>query len=306
MNDPLSFLNVFFLLLFFPTGSVYLGPDNELPKYLESHVMGNCQFKPAANEFRTVNWAGGKDYAFGEILCEPSGLAEYTNPRYVARKQIQALESMGYKLFSAFEVECYILEKETHKPILDKTQFYSPYSLSKLEPMFFEFEQKLKTYGIKLETIQCEYWPGQYEFTFLPAYGIEAADAFFCFKSAMKELCSEKGYHISFMTKPFADSFTSGSHFNHSLWRIDDGKNAFYDADSPDHFSDVCKNFIAGVLKHAAAITALCCPTTNCFRRLNAPIPITPNKVTWGIERRVVMLRAKYVESTCNTYLENR
>ena len=44
-------------------------------------------------------------------------------------------------------------------------------------------------------------------------------------------------------------------------------------------------------MKHAGAITAICCPTVNCYRRLHTEF--TPDVANWGTDSRLVTVRVK-------------
>ena len=58
----------------------------------------------------------------------------------------------------------------------------------------------------------------------------------------------------------------SGMHTHLSLFRGDD--NAFFDADDDYYLSDFAKSFMAGLLHHAAEITAVTNQTVNSYKRL--------------------------------------
>ena len=242
----------------------------------------------------------------GEILCESyweNGNIQSAGPRYVARKQVDRLSQMGYKIMSAFEIECMMFEKDSLKPLTQGNDFAFALSFSRHEKMLYEFDRIMQPLGVDIETFHCEYSPGQFEFTFVPKYGIETADMMFRFKEAMKELCAQRGLHVTYMTRPFASSGCSnGTHFNHSLWDKA-GKNVLYDPTKPDNLSDVARYFLGGIFKHADGLTAICCPTLNCYRRLHNPW--APGKCTWGIGDRTTLYRVKS-SSEKSTYFESR
>jgi glutamine synthetase len=106
------------------------------------------------------------------------------------------------------------------------------------------------------------------------------------------------------MTKPWIDQSASGCHFHHALYRADDDSNAFDDPGSPYGLSDVARQFIAGQLAHAPALTALFAPTVNCAKRYRL-YSFAPTNATWGLEIRTVGLRIKGVRGA-NTHVENR
>jgi glutamine synthetase len=61
-------------------------------------------------------------------------------------------------------------------------------------------------------------------------------------------------------------------------------RNAFYDPDQDDDCSDVLRHWVAGLILHGKALTALMNPTVNCYeRRLNA---LTANDNIWNYNDR--------------------
>jgi glutamine synthetase len=157
---------------------------------------------------------------------------------------------------------------------------------------------------VDIITANAEYGPGQQEINFAPGWGIAAADAAFSFKQGVKEIARQHGYVASFMTKPFIDQSASGCHFHHSLYRGSDGANAFDDPAGSDGLSDVARQFIAGQIAHAPALTALFAPTVNCAKRYRF-YSFAPTNATWGLENRTVGLRIKGVRGA-HTHVENR
>jgi glutamine synthetase len=106
------------------------------------------------------------------------------------------------------------------------------------------------------------------------------------------------------MTKPYADQSASGCHYHHGLLRRDSGANAFADPDAEDGLSPVARHWIAGLLAHAPALTAIAAPTVNCAKRYKR-YSFAPMNVTWGHEDRTAALRVKGARGA-ETHLENR
>ena len=163
--------------------------------------------------------------------------------------------------------------------------------------------------GVDVESLIVEHGSGQLELGLKPLWGIDSAEAMFLLKEAVKEMAQQRGWTATFMTVPFPDSSSSAIHLNHSIWTSQDSAeagNAFYDSKSPTGLSDFCRHWIAGLIKHAKAMTAICCPTVNCYRRLHNLIsPVLPHKADWGMDDRMAIFRAKSY-SPSGTYVENR
>ena len=77
-------------------------------------------------------------------------------------------------------------------------------------------------------------------------------------------------------------------HMHLSLFDGED--NAFYDADDPYNLSPLAKSFMAGLLRHAAEITAITNQTVNSYKRL-VPGFEAPVHVSWARNNRSGLIR---------------
>ncbi len=208
---------------------------------------------------------------------------------------------MGLEIKSAFEVEFKVYEGR--KPLFSGCDFCVQTTMAQHCAFLFDLEKNLNATGVNVETMYTEYSDGQFEFTLHPECGIKALDDFFVLKNSIKELCDQRGYIASFMAKPDQLGCGSGAHFNFSIWDKQTDRNMMYDASQADNLSDFMKHFLAGMLKHVNAVTALCSPTVNCYRRLHGPW--APDIANWGIDNRMATYRIKN-QGISGTYFENR
>ena len=132
------------------------------------------------------------------------------------------------------------------------------------------------------------------------------------FRIVVRTVAQQHGLHATFMPKPLFGVAGSGMHLHISLFK--NGENAFYDADDPEGLSDTCRYFIAGVMKHARAITAITNPTVNSYTRL-VPGYEAPIYIAWSHRNRSPLIRVparrgigtrievRSPDPTCNPYL---
>ena len=113
----------------------------------------------------------------------------------------------------------------------------------------------LEQMGISVEFSHHEGAPGQQEIDLRYADALSMADNLMTFRVVVKEVALSQGINASFMPKPFTDHAGSGMHTHMSLFEGDN--NAFYDASAEYHLSKTARYFIAGLLRHAAEITAV-------------------------------------------------
>ncbi|XP_072015602.1 lengsin-like [Amphiura filiformis] len=242
----------------------------------------------------------------GRVLMEPMYEGKWfaPQPRYVARKQLDRLQKMGYSLLSGYEQEFFVVDQNTLEPITKDVNVRSTIRNYKDPEFLHQIMTDLPKVGVDVDYFESEYAPGQFEVPYQPSFGISSADTGHTFRTSVKEIALQHGYIASFMSKPFPEYPGSSCHFNHSLWDIDGQKGLMYDADGPNGLSDVAQHWIAGILAHAPAISLLMAPTINCLKRFK-PGTFAPCNVTWGIDNRSTAVRVK-VRGERRTYVENR
>lgn len=256
--------------------------------YHEEVNYGDAVYFPDLNTFQKVPWT--RDTA--RVLMYPKFQGEIVEgyPRTIAKKLLGELKEMGYSLYSSHEHEFFVLDAETKIPIIGGKQIRSTIRLAKQTDFFMQIANDLPQMGVDIESIETEYAPGQFEITYMPAFGLQSADNAFTYKNGIKEIAQGHGFLATFTTKPFPDHVGASAHFNHSLWDVDCTKNIMYDAKSPNGLSKVAEHWIAGILYHAPAITVLMSPTVSCLTRIRDH-SFAPGHVTWGFDNRTTALR---------------
>jgi glutamine synthetase len=113
------------------------------------------------------------------------------------------------------------------------------------------------------------------------------ADNILIFKSLARAIAQSHGIDTTFMPKPFLGEAGSGLHCHIQLW---DGKKNLFGDDKTNGLSETAKMFVAGLLEHAPAITAIANPTVNSYKRL-VPHYEAPVYIAWGEKNRTVLVR---------------
>jgi glutamine synthetase len=159
---------------------------------------------------------------------------------------------------------------------------------------------------------------GQIEIDFKYDDLAKTADRVMYYKFVAKNVAKKHGLLATFMPKPLYLDNASGMHVHTSLWR--DGNNAMYDSD--DEYAEISQTgryFIGGLLEHSKALTAICCPTVNSYKRL-VPGFEAPIYVMWSRRNRSALVRVpvyfkgpqfasskrvefRSVDPSCNPYL---
>ncbi|MCA1042441.1 type I glutamate--ammonia ligase [Bacillus infantis] len=147
---------------------------------------------------------------------------------------------------------------------------------------------ELEEMGFEIEASHHEVAPGQHEIDFKYADALTACDQIQTFKLVVKTIARKHGLHATFMPKPLFGVNGSGMHCNMSLFN--EGKNSFYDTTGNLELSDTARQFIAGIIKHAPAFTAVTNPTVNSYKRL-VPGYEAPCYVAWSARNRSPLIR---------------
>ncbi len=271
--------------------------------YLESLGFPDSRIFPDPETYVILPWADRT----ARILCEPrflDGRPAMAAPRAVVKGLLSELEAMGFGLFSGFEYEFYLVNRETRQPPFPGIQIFATLRNSFDEGLVYQILRGMSAVGLDIITANAEYGPGQMEINFAPATGVAAADQAFTFKNGVKEIAQKNGYMASFMTKPYADQSASGCHYHHSLIDLKTGKNAFSNLDRPMELNEACRWWIGGQIAHGLAVCALVAPTVNCYKRYKL-WSFAPTNATWGVENRTTGIRVKGLKGE-GAHVENR
>jgi len=169
----------------------------------------------------------------------------------------------------------------------------------------------LNAMGIPAERVHHENGPGQVEVEVDYAPMLAQADHLFAAKTAIQAIAYQEGLRATFMAKPFVDIAGSGMHIHLRLFA---GDANLFGAGSGE-LTETGRQFTAGLLAHAPALTAVCNPTVNSYKRL-VPGHEAPVQICWGYRNRSTLVRIpmftdpakasvefRSPDATCNFYL---
>ena len=240
-------------------------------------------------------------------------------PRQVLRRATNRLAERGWTLQVGIEPEFFLLKKQQGEWLpfddadrLDKPS-YDLKSLPRQGEFLLELREALEAAGMKVQQTDHEDAHSQYEINFENADAMTSADNIALFKLAAHTLAERAGAVFSMMPKPFANQPGNGLHFHVSLWAGDEC--LFANSDGTAGISPLAEHFIAGVLAHSAALTALAAPTVNSYKRLVVGESISgtswaPAYVAHGPNNRTAVVRTlngrfewRLPDASANPYL---
>ncbi len=233
--------------------------------------------------------------------------------------------AMGFRFNLGIETEFFVLKRDgdgravpfSDRDTLEKPAYDVRGLLDNL-PWLDELVGAMNQLGWGVYSFDHEDGPGQFETDFDYAEALTMADRLTFFKLMAKEIAHRHGLIASFMPKPFGDRTGSGAHFNMSLADLETGQNLFVsESGAPGTVSRLADHFIAGILRHAAAICAVIAPTVNSYKRLVAQGSMSgftwaPVFICYGNNNRTNMLRipspggrveCRAADISCNPYL---
>jgi glutamine synthetase len=133
-----------------------------------------------------------------------------------------------------------------------------------------------------------EFGGGQFEINLAHRPALAAADRAFLLKYLVKEVAASKGLRATFMGRPLDGEAGNGSHTHLSI-QDENGENLFDDPAGPYGLSRLALSFVAGVLDHAPALSAILNPTVNAYKRLG--FGLAPISAYWGLDNRAAYVR---------------
>ncbi len=254
-------------------------------------------------------------------------------PRQVLKRAIARLAERGWHMRTGIEPEFFLLRVHDGRLAaadaqdrLDKPS-YDLKTLSRQADFLHALQDALTHAGMDVLQIDHEDAQGQYEVNFGFDEALASADHLMLFKLAAHALAEARGMFLSMMPKPFADQPGSGMHFHVSLWsgwnpkRPDNAQCVFVphrsdgSADLDKQLSPLGRHFVAGVLAHSAALSALAAPTVNSYKRLRvgpsrSGTSWAPAHVAQGPNNRTAALRTlhgrfewRVPDASANPYL---
>jgi glutamine synthetase len=265
-----------------------------------------------------------------EVAYFPSTLYTEGKPfeagaRHILQRQLAAAEGLGLTFNLGIETEFFVLEDGADGPVevSERDRLEKPcYDLTTTLDNFAwltELVEAMDELGWDVYSFDHEDARGQFEIDFMYSDALTMADRVAFFRLMAGEIARKHGHFASFMAKPFANRTGSGAHFNMSLADLVTGENLFETGEDPHGVgvSQIGYHFIAGVLRHAKAISAVIAPTVNSYKRLvrkgsTSGSTWAPVFVSYGDNNRTNMLRipsaggrveCRAADISCNPYL---
>ncbi|CAB3393152.1 type I glutamate--ammonia ligase [Kyrpidia spormannii] len=285
-------------------------PVSQLPKALDNKIMfdgssiegfvrieeSDMYLYPDLNTWLIFPWIGGDGGRVARLICDiylPDGTPFPGDPRGILKRVLRQAQDMGFSTMNVGPEPEFFLFKmdESGNPtteVNDQGGYFDLAPVDLGENCRREIVLALEQMGFEIEASHHEVAPGQHEIDFKYADAVSAADNIMTFKLVVKTIARQLGLHATFMPKPVFGINGSGMHTHQSLFQ--GSENAFYDERDEFGLSETAKQYLAGILAHARAFTAIANPTVNSYKRL-VPGYEAPVYIAWSFQNRSPLVR---------------
>ncbi len=257
----------------------------------------DMRLKPDPSTFAVLPWRNREDGASARMICDvydtSTGEPFEGDPRYVLKRAIDRAHEMGYEINFAPEPEFFLFQEDEEGRATTKTADHGGYFDLAPKDLASDVRRDiiygLESMGFEIEASHHEVARGQHEINFEYDDALTTADNVATFRTVVRAIAAQHDLHATFMPKPIPKINGSGMHTHQSLF-TEDGENAFHDEDDEFNLSATAHSYLAGILEHAPAITAVANPTVNSYKRL-VPGYEAPVYVAWSDRNRSALVR---------------
>jgi glutamine synthetase len=245
--------------------------------------------RPDPATFRVLPWAGEEPVA--RLLCDityPDGTPFEGDPRQVLARNLARARDAGYTLSAAPEIEFFVSRSAERFEPLDHGGYFDLTTAEVADDLRKRAVTALESLGVRVEMVHHEDAPSQHEIDLAGGDALDVADGIMTVRLVLKQVALELGLYASFMPKPAPGIQGSGMHTHFRL--LEGERNALFDPTDEARLSKVGRSFIAGLLEHAPAMTAVTNQWVNSYKRL-VPGFEAPVHVCWAHRNRSALVR---------------
>jgi glutamine synthetase len=256
----------------------------------------DMRLKPDPDTFAILPWRKREDSASARLICDvidtTTGEPFPGDPRQVLQNAIDHAAELGYEINAGPEPEFFLFQEDEDGRATTEYSDHGGYFDLAPKDLASDVRRDiiygLEQMGFDVEASHHEVAKSQHEIDFKYDDALTTADNIGTFRTVVRSIAAQHDMHATFMPKPIPRINGSGMHTHLSLF--EDGENAFHDEDDEFNLSDTAKMFLAGVLEHAPAITAVANPTVNSYKRL-VPGYEAPVYIAWSDVNRSALIR---------------
>jgi glutamine synthetase len=263
-----------------------------------SSIQGFCRIDesdmvalPDPDTFRMLPWRPREHRGVARMFCDvlrPGGEPFEGDPRFVLKRNLKRAADLGYTFYVGPELEYFYFKNSEGTEQLDQGGYFDLTPLDEAVDLRRETVLALEEMGIGVEYSHHEVAGSQHEIDMRYTDALTMADQVMTYRLVVKEIAMKYDYYATFMPKPIFGENGSGMHVHQSLFKGD--SNAFFDPKDDYNLSKEARGYVAGLLKHAPEITAVCNQYVNSYKRL-VPGYEAPVYLSWARRNRSDLVR---------------
>ncbi len=284
---------------------------------------GDFVCRPDLATSRVVPWLEQTALVLCDLFDENTGDPVEVSPRRILQRQVERASAAGYSVMCGSELEFFLFRDSYEEaqakgyaglqPHSAVNEDYHILQTTRDEYLIRQIRNAMDAAGVPVEFSKGEASRGQHEINLRFADALEMADRHVVYKNGAKEIAGLNGRALTFMAKYSMDEGGSSCHIHSSVWDAGGEYPLMWSDDAPDHFSDVFRGWLGGLLAHSGELAWLFAPTVNSYKRYQ-PDSWAPTALLWGRDNRTCGFRvvghgagfrveSRIPGADCNPYL---
>lgn len=281
---------------------------------------GDALMVPDPSTFRILPWAPHSGWMLCTIHAPDGATLPFCSRSQLARAQARLADG-GHAALFGLEQEFHIFrvtdpnlrhsdggfdERPPDTELLNHGyQYLTEARYDAAEAVLDDLRRHAQALDLPLRSMEIEFGPSQFEFTFDPGAPLAQADVTALFRAMVRQTCARAGLHATFMCLPQQrDIVPSGWHLHQSLSDAATGENLFM-PDATGTPPAAAGGWIAGLLERTAETALMLVPTVNGYKRFR-PGMMAPDRIQWARDNKGAMIRALMKPGDAASRIENR
>ena len=237
---------------------------------------------PDPKTFNILPWSPHCGWMLSDIYFLEGDPISFSSRR-ILRTAVDRLNKNGLDIVIGLEVEFHVFKLEdarlnhasAERPedppqtslLAHGYQYLTEQRYDQLEQVMDLIRRNAQALNLPVRSMEAEFGPSQFEFTFHPNTAIGSADSLVLFRNMVKQVCRREGFHATFMCRPrLKNIMSSGWHLHQSVVNKENRKNLFTPSQE-ETLSKIGNQWVAGILEHAVESCLLSTPTINGYKR---------------------------------------
>src|ERR671931_2124730 len=159
---------------------------------------------PDPDTFAVMPWKEGETKV-GRMICDivkPDGEPYEGDPRYVLRRALDRMASLGFDTFNVGpELEYFLFRDDRGTEPLDEGGYFAMTTMDAAGELRQQTVRALEGMGIPIEYVHHEVGPSQHEIDMRYARALDMADHTITYRLIVKEVAAKNGVYATFMPK---------------------------------------------------------------------------------------------------------